>query len=203
MNRQSPAMPENEPDTYSQGHKLAPGSYICQKRRMKISPVEKADIPAIEAIVNGAYRGDHSKKGWTSEADLIDGSLRTDQQNLLHILQTPGATILKYADENGVINGCVYLQLKDHYMELGMLSVNPELQAAGIGKRLLAAATEHARKNHKSKIKLKVISRRKELVAWYERHGFKFNGEEEPMPPHANFGRPREPLFFITMVKMV
>jgi len=122
---------------------------------MKISPADPADIPAIEVIVNGAYRGDHSKKGWTSEADLIEGSLRTDRNALLQLLQSPGATILKHTGENGEINGCVYLQLQDRYMELGMLSVNPDVQAAGIGKRLLTAAIDHAKINGKSKIKIK------------------------------------------------
>jgi len=174
---------------------------FVQNSRMKISPADPADIPAIEVIVNGAYRGDHSKKGWTSEADLIEGSLRTDRNALLQLLQSPGATILKHTGENGEINGCVYLQLQDRYMELGMLSVNPDVQAAGIGKRLLTAAIDHAKINGKSKIKIKVISLRKELIAWYERHGYHFTGEQEPMPAHANFGRPKQPLFFITMVK--
>ena len=166
---------------------------------MHISIATAADANSLEKLVNSAYRGDDSKKGWTSEADLIEGSLRTDLASLQKILSTPGATILKYTDDAGEINGCVYLQFEDDFLELGMLSVNPTLQASGIGKKLLQAAVAHARTTGVHKIKLKVISLREELIAWYQRHGYQFTGETEPMPAHANFGKPRQPLEFVTM----
>ena len=39
-------------------------------------PISKAtleDIPQLEKLINSAYRGDESKKGWTTEADLLEG----------------------------------------------------------------------------------------------------------------------------------
>jgi len=173
--------------------------YICAMVDKYISKAGLPDIAAIEELVNSAYRGDDSKKGWTSEADLIDGSLRTDINSLRKILSRPGATILKYTNDAGEINGCVYLQFETDCLELGMLSVDPTLQASGIGKKLLQAAIAHAKEAGVHKIKFKVISLRSELVAWYQRHGYQFTGEIQPMPPDANFGKPRQPLELATM----
>ena len=37
----------------------------------------QADIPSIVALLNSAYRGESSMKGWTTEAHLIGGNVRT------------------------------------------------------------------------------------------------------------------------------
>src|SRR6187431_2862367 len=108
-----------------------------------ITPATEKDIPALDKLVNSAYRGEGSKKGWTTEADLLDG-LRTDPISLLKILQDPDSVILKY-NGNESIEGCVYLKKKGDALYLGMLTVSPELQAKGIGKQLLTAAETHAK----------------------------------------------------------
>ena len=98
------------------------------------------DIPALNHLVNSAYRGDSSRKGWTTEADLLDG-IRTSEESLRTMIQNPNAMILKY-EEAGQLLGCVYLEMKGNDLYLGMLTVSPEAQAKGIGKHLLLAA-EH------------------------------------------------------------
>ena len=78
-----------------------------------ITTATEKDITALDMLVNGAYRGNNSKKGWTTEADLLDG-LRTDPDSLLKLIQDPDAAILKYTNEDGHIQGCVYLKKKQN-----------------------------------------------------------------------------------------
>lgn len=168
----------------------------------KISVATLNDIPQLLQLINNAYRGDEAKKGWTHEADLIDGNKRTDETSLKELIQKPGAVILKYElDEN--IAGCVFLEKKNERLYLGMLSVSPHIQARGIGKKLLAAAEEHAKQVGCTHIEMTVISVRKELIAWYERNSYADTGKREPFPDDGKFGNPVQQLQFIYMEKQV
>src|SRR5580658_5462317 len=117
---------------------------------------DQADIPELVLLVNSAYRGESSKKGWTTEADLLGGA-RISVDALSLIMDKPGSAILKYFDEENSILGCVHLQKEDSRLYLGMLSVKPELQAQGIGKRLLKAAMEYGKSIHCSSIYITVL----------------------------------------------
>ena len=158
------------------------------------------DIPELTMLVNSAYRGDASRKGWTTEADLLDGELRTDEQSLSKSLKNPNAVILKFVSERR-ITGCVYLEKQGKALYLGMLSVSPTAQAQGIGKELLNAAEEYAKQQGCDSIIMTVISLRHELINWYERHGYKMNGETKPFPEDERFGKARQPLQFAVLEK--
>jgi ribosomal protein S18 acetylase RimI-like enzyme len=160
------------------------------------------DIAALEVLVNSAYRGESSKKGWTTEADLL-GGIRTDASALFKLIQDRASVILKYTDKTGDIQACMHLKKKGAKLYLGMLTVSPELQDQGIGKQLLAEAEEYAKQNHCSGIIMTVISIRHELISWYERQGYYATGETEPFPTDPSFGLPRQPLFFIVMEKKI
>ena len=162
----------------------------------------ETDIPALNRLVNSAYRGDSSKKGWTTEADLLDG-LRTNPESLKKLIDEPGSVILKYSDEYGSLLACVYLKIKQGKLYLGMLTVSPELQSKGIGKQLLWAAEGYAKEKYCHKITMTVISARHELIAWYERHGYRATGKTEPFPADPEFGSPKKPIHFIVMEKEV
>ena len=170
---------------------------------MPVLLADTKDIPALVTLVNSAYRGDASKEGWTTEAHLISGEVRTTPESLAELLEQPGALFLKYEDENKQLEGSVFLQKKENKLYLGMLSVSPRMQAKGIGKELLAAATEHARKNNCTAIFMRVISARQELIAWYERHGYYATGEKEPFPSDDRFGRPLQPIEFAILEKQI
>lgn len=167
-----------------------------------IAIATEKDILALDNLVNSAYRGDGSKKGWTTEADLLDG-LRTNPGSLKQLMTDTDAVILTCSDETGKLTGCVYLKKKKDKLYLGMLTVSPELQAKGIGKQLLAAAEKYAVKNNCHKITMTVISVRHELIAWYERHGYRPTGEIEPFPTDPQFGLPKTPIHFIVMEKQL
>ncbi|GAB3996203.1 GNAT family N-acetyltransferase [Spirosoma daeguense] len=164
-----------------------------------ISRANETDISTLNVLVNSAYRGESSKRGWTSEGDLL-GGVRTNPQSLQEMLRSPAVTLLKY-EENGQLLGCVYLETKEPDLYLGMLTVSPDAQANGIGKQLMAAAEQLALEKQLQAISITVISVRHELIAWYERRGFKATGELLPFPDDARFGLPNQPLEFIVMKK--
>src|ERR1044071_8100198 len=101
-----------------------------------ISVAELKDVSELNVLVNSAYRGDSSRLGWTTEADLLDG-IRIDDERLAEQIQKNDSVILKYVDESKKIIGCVHLEKKSERMYLGMLTVSPTLQSRGIGKELI------------------------------------------------------------------
>jgi ribosomal protein S18 acetylase RimI-like enzyme len=168
-----------------------------------ISKASNADVSKLVRLVNSAYRGDSSKKGWTTEADLLDG-IRTDEESMTALLQQEGSTLLKCEDEQQAVIGCVNLQSQGNKLYLGMLTVSPDLQGGGVGKRLLTVAEDFARENKFSFIVMSVISVRSELIAWYERKGYVKTGEKKPFPMNdPKFGLPKQHLEFIIMEKPI
>jgi ribosomal protein S18 acetylase RimI-like enzyme len=175
--------------------------YLCNMAgHESIERATSADIPQLEKLINQAYRGEEAKKGWTHEAELIEGEIRTDASSLQELMQDPHSVILKY-EVGETILGCVYLQKQDHALYLGMLSVSPAKQSKGIGKKLLAAADEYAHSLGAFRIEMTVISSRKELIDWYKRHGYKETGMTKPFPSEKKFGVPRQPLEFMILEK--
>ena len=168
--------------------------------------IEKAnldDVSALNVLVNSAYRGESSKQGWTTEADLL-GGIRVDDERLKEIIAKPGAMILKYLDERNNITGCVHLEKKDSKLYLGMLTVSPTEQGRGIGKKLMNTAEEEAKKLNCISIYMTVLTDRTELIAWYERHGYINTGNKKPFPAgDPRFGLPKKFLEFVVMEKRV
>ena len=170
---------------------------------MPVSPASPKDLPALVSLINSAYRGEASKKGWTTEADLLQGELRTDMASLTDVLKNKDSIMLKYVSEDSGITGCVYLHKQQRGLYLGMLTVSPLVQGGGIGKKLLSAAESFARENNCSSIFMNVISVRHELIAWYERHGYRQTDERKPFPADQRFGIPAQTLEFLIMEKDV
>ncbi|BAU55853.1 GNAT family N-acetyltransferase [Mucilaginibacter gotjawali] len=168
-------------------------------------PVIKAlvsDVPELNILVNSAYRGETSKKGWTTEANLLEG-LRIDEATLYGYFEDPDIIILKNTGDNGSITGCVYLEKRSPKLYVGMFSVSPLLQAKGIGRQLLIAAEEYARQLDCHTLTMTVISIRHELIAWYQRRGYQPNGEVLPFHHDKKFGNPKQPIELIVMEKNI
>jgi ribosomal protein S18 acetylase RimI-like enzyme len=160
------------------------------------------DFLYINILVNSAYRGESSKKGWTTEADLL-GGIRTTEEGLTETFKKSDTVILKYTEAEQIL-ACMMLVEKQNSLYLGMLTVSPDLQGKGIGKKLLKSAEIFARENGIPTIEMTVISVRSELIAWYERHGYAKTGETKPFPMNdPNFGEPNQPLDFIVMEKVI
>src|SRR5215204_5516323 len=154
------------------------------------------DVPALNKLINSAYRGEESKKGWSTEADMLDGT-RIDEAALRDLIQKPETTFLKY-EEDGVPIGCVELRVEGNKLYLGTLSVNPNIQNKGVGKKLLSAGEDHARKEGCSTMRMTVIDGRQTLIDWYVRHGYNLTGERKPfVVPDERWGIPKQKLEFL------
>jgi len=161
-----------------------------------------ADIPVVVALVESAYRGDASRVGWTTEADFLDGR-RTGRDDIEAILAKPLSTLL-LAERSGELLACAHVAVEDGAGYFGMFSVNPTLQGAGIGKAVLAEAERIAREQWRCPaMRMTVIDIRDELIAFYERRGYRRTGIKKPFPyGDARFGLPkREDLRFEVLEK--
>jgi len=166
----------------------------------QISKSQLSDVPALNRLVNSAYRGEESKKGWDTEADLLDGT-RTDEELLAGFISRTDTTILKYEQDNNLV-GCVELRIEGIRLYLGMLSVKPDIQSNGIGKKLMQAAEMFAREHQCTTIYMTVISVRQKLIEWYQRIGYTFTGERKPFGfSDPRWGLPKLQLEFVVMEK--
>lgn len=169
-----------------------------------IRPATPADIPALHVLVESAFRGDSARGGWTHEADLLDGQ-RTDPAALAEAIDDPDRTILIAFDRDAMI-GCVEVKRAGPGRSaLGLLSVRPDRQTEGLGRRLVAAAEGLARDHHgATRMEMTVIAARGELIAWYARQGYVRTGEIRPFPmDDPRFGLPRVPLSFVVLEQVV
>jgi ribosomal protein S18 acetylase RimI-like enzyme len=196
--------------------------------RFRLARPEDAD--AIVALVESAYRGDSSRAGWTTEADLLDGQ-RTDRQDVAQTLAAPGTRIvlafLEAAAEteaeaeretSSVAPAGVDRPLVDRSLvgtvlvqrdlsgtaHIAMFAIRPTLQARGLGRALLEEAERVARQDLGApRAEMTVIEQRLDLLAWYQRRGYRPTGATEPFPyGNPRFGLPRRPdLRFVVLAK--
>jgi ribosomal protein S18 acetylase RimI-like enzyme len=164
------------------------------------------DLPALVRLVNSGYRGDTSRRGWTTEADLLDGQ-RTDPDSLAQLLARPASAVLLHEDLSG-LQGCVHVERtageSDAQAYIGMLTVQPDGQRAGLGSLILHAAEQYAREHWRACAAcMTVIAQRPELIDWYRRRGYQRTSEVERFPyGDARFGLPkRDDLYFVVLRK--
>jgi ribosomal protein S18 acetylase RimI-like enzyme len=172
---------------------------------MHVSVAGESELEAIAALVNSSYRGDSSRVGWTTEADMLGGQ-RTDAEALrADLAARPGAVLLTLRDEpDAELLGSVWLEPKARDVwYLGMLTVRPDLQARRLGRTLLERAEEYAAARGARRMRMTVITLRDALIAWYERRGYVRTGELVPFPyGDERFGVPqRDDLQFEVLEK--
>jgi ribosomal protein S18 acetylase RimI-like enzyme len=139
------------------------------------------DAAAIVALVNLGYRGDASRAGWTTEADYLVGK-RTDEAEVRELIANPNSTLLLCCDGAAIV-GSVHLHREGDAAYLGMFVVRPDLQGRGIGRQFLSAAEDTVTRSWQSqRIYMTVITLRTELIAYYERRGYRRTGRFEPFP---------------------
>lgn len=186
--------------------------------KFSVREARPEDAELLNLLVNSAYRGESSKKGWTTEADFLGGQ-RIDADRLREMIAEPNQKILCLLDESrgvsergtrddfGEIVGAVNLKKFEDSGRvgcyLGMLTVKPTAQASGLGRTLLQEAEKVAREWGADHMTLTVIQIRTELMAWYERRGYRKTGETEDFPyGDVRFGEPkRDDLHFVVFEK--
>lgn len=148
---------------------------------------EARDVDGLVHLVETTYRGDASRKGWTTEADILDGQ-RTDAQEIRDLLANPRSRVIVH-DEGGVLLGCCNVENEEEGVAyFGMFSVRADTQGKGTGRALLAQAERFAKEAWGARVmRMTVIDIREELIAFYERRGYVRTGKHKPFP----YGNPR------------
>ncbi|WP_406208726.1 GNAT family N-acetyltransferase [Kitasatospora sp. NBC_01560] len=162
----------------------------------------EADVPALVALVESAYRGDASRAGWTTEADLLDGQ-RTDVEGVTAAV-THAEGVVLLAEQGGELLACCQLERRGEHAYFGMFAVGPGRQGGGVGRAVLAEAERFAGEEWgAAELEMTVIEQRADLIAWYERRGFRRTGIHSPFPyGDERFGIPlRSDLRFEKLVK--
>lgn len=164
---------------------------------LTIRPATAADLPRLHPVIERAYRGESAKAGWTHEADLIVEGERTDLDTLTGIVADPDSRLLIALEGEAPI-GCVHVANRGGGLAyLGLLCIDPTLQAGGLGRQLIAAAEATARDTFGAdRMEMTVIDRRVELIAWYERRGYANTGEQRDFPIALD-----PPLFMTVLIK--
>ncbi|MFF5842555.1 GNAT family N-acetyltransferase [Streptomyces massasporeus] len=161
-----------------------------------------ADVDELVALIESAYRGDDSRAGWTTEADILEGQ-RTDPEGVLEVIKSPDSRLMA-VERDGRIVACCQLEHQGDHAYFGMFAVSPQLQGAGLGKVIIAEAERQARAAWGVReMQMTVISVRDDLIAWYERRGYSRTGRMTPFPyGDERFGLPqRDDLQFELLVK--
>lgn len=161
-----------------------------------------ADVDVLVVLIESAYRGDSSRAGWTTEADILQGQ-RTDPEGVREVIKTPEGRLLVVERDNMVV-ACCQLEHRGDHAYFGMFAVSPTLQGGGLGKAVIAEAERIARESWGAEeMRMTVISVRNDLIAWYERRGYRRTGRMTPFPyGDERFGIPqRDDLRFERLVK--
>ena len=176
---------------------------MAEQARLSFRKAASSDAETLDALVNSAYRGESSKQGWTTEADLLDGT-RTNKADIESMIIQKGSMILLCLEGMEII-GCSHLELAGAECQLGMLVVKPGLQSQGIGKQLIQVAEVTARETWGVRtITMSVISVRHELIAFYERRGYRRTGRKKPFVADDTHGFPKsQPIEFEVLEKIL
>ncbi|MFE1883566.1 GNAT family N-acetyltransferase [Streptomyces diastatochromogenes] len=161
-----------------------------------------ADVDALVGLIESAYRGDSSRAGWTTEADILEGQ-RTDPEGVLQVIKSPDSRLLT-VEQDGRIVACCQLEHRGRHAYFGMFAVSPTLQGAGLGKVVIAQAERMAQQAWGvTEMHMTVISGRSPPVAGYGARGHRRSGFMTPFPyGDERFGIPqRDDLQFELLVK--
>ena len=151
--------------------------------KLELATIDEAE--RINDLLNLAYRG---KKGWTTEANLVNGNRSTVSDVKLSI---ENSIFLIYKSNTDVV-ACICLEKDADEVYIGAFAVHPDRQAEGLGKSILMEAEIYAINTLKAKkLVMVVLSQRTELIAFYERRGYQRLGIKKEYPLHLNVGTPK------------
>ncbi len=146
---------------------------------------DPADAENISHLVNAAFR---------PERFFIDAD-RTNPDKVQALLPK-GKFLL--AEEDGVLVGCIYVEVRGERGYFGLLAVDPARQRAGMGSRLIDAAEDYCRAAGCRFMDLTIVNLRKELPGYYRNRGYVENGT---LPFPSDQHPPKMPCHLVKMSK--
>ncbi len=141
------------------------------------------DSPAIAALVNRAYQ---------VESFFVDGE-RTNAAEIAEMSRTGAFLVLEQA--RGELAAAVFVDSHGDSAYIGMLSVSPDMQGRGLGKRLVRIAEALGEAMGCSSVGLKIVNLREDLGRWYRSLGYEEVGTSE----YVRHRPVKQPCHFIEM----
>jgi GNAT superfamily N-acetyltransferase len=174
---------------------------------LKFRNATRDDVEVLLLLIHSAFRGEESRAGWTTEADFASGD-RIDAPGLIEKIEAPDSVVLVVTDCEGVLLSCCEIVWRpdQETCYFGLFAVDPKRQGGGVGRQVLAYVEDYARRQWGARrLEMVVIWARVDIIAWYERKGFKRTGEKRPFPHEmlALIGGKalRDDLYFEVLVK--
>lgn len=151
---------------------------------MKIRESTPADVPAITALINRAFEVEKFfiARDRTSVAETA-------------AMRDKGAYLL--GEEEGALLACVYVEIRKDRGYFGVLSVDPGHQKRGLGRTLVDAAEDYARRAGCTAMDIRVVNLRAELPPFYDKLGYKTIATE----PFSQPEEASQPCHFLVMSK--
>lgn len=161
---------------------------MTQSKRLKSFNVRLAEAPdakEITRVINAAFR--------IAEGFFVDG----DRIKLGEVVESMSIGSFVLAERDDELVGCVYVEPRGERAYLGLLSVDPSYQLAGIGSLLMNAGEQHCREQGCRFMDIKIVNLRKELPSFYQRRGYVETGTSD-FPADVET---TQPCHFIDMAK--
>ncbi|RYP73361.1 hypothetical protein DL769_004234 [Monosporascus sp. CRB-8-3] len=186
LEQQSKARLDHDPVSTATLRNTRTPPLIMANGNLKFRVATPQDAARLQPLVRSAYRGEESRKGWTTEADLMTGE-RIDVAGLTAKITAPDGVVLiatAEQDEYGApVSCCELCRRGDDLAYFGLFAVDPRCQAGGIGRHVLAYAEDYCRREWGARrLEMQVIGIRRELIEWYVRRGYRVTGETRPFP---------------------
>lgn len=154
---------------------------------MATIPIRCAELPDVDAIVRLV------NEAFVAERPYIEGE-RVNSAAIIEMLSRGKFLLL---EPEGKLTACVYIERRGPRAHLGLVSVDPGRQRAGLGSQLMAAAEADCRAAGCREMELRFINHRVELRRFYERLGFLDTGLQEFPDP----ARMKVPFHFVQLAK--
>ena len=158
------------------------------------------DVDALHSLIERAYRGEEALKSWTSEASLLNAP-RTSPKELREMVSSDNQRFV-VAELDDRLVGCALIERRGADGYFGMLTIDPRMQTAGLGSKLLARIEADVRDLWRcTAMTLRMVNLRSEMIAWYERRGYALTGHRDPFPFDLHPAAGRSDFDFVEMRK--
>ena len=132
----------------------------------EIAQAGPADSSDIAALINRAYEVERFfVLGDRTSTDRVRAAMATGR-------------FLVHRSDAGVIDGCVFVEIEGRTGKFGMLAVDPSGQRQGLGARLIEAAESDAQAAGCTRMAIRVVNLRTDLIPRYQRLGYVETGRE-------------------------